>query len=69
VFENLAKLSVSLTKERYRMTYYKYPEYQNFEFYDLDRDPEEMNDLFSSRPTEALEMRDEILDKLSDINR
>ena len=69
VFAKLTKLTVSMTKDRYRMTYYQYPEYQNFEFYDLDRDPEEMKDLYPSRPAEALLMQEEILDKLSDVNR
>jgi arylsulfatase A-like enzyme len=69
VFEKLTKYSVSLTRGPYRLVSYKYPEYQRSEFYNLDHDPEEMDDLYSSRPLEALTMEEELLDTLSEVNR
>jgi len=69
VFTELRKFSISLTKDRYRLTHYNYPDYQDFEFYDLDHDPDELDDLYPSQPNEALVMREEIMDKLSDVNR
>jgi arylsulfatase A-like enzyme len=68
-FTPLEKFSVSLTKDRYRLTYYKYPDYENFEFYDLDNDPDEIDDLFSRKPLAALDIQSEMLDKLADVNR
>ncbi len=69
VFTELRKFSLSLTKNRYRLTHYHYPEYQEFEFYDLEHDPDELDDLYPSQPKEALRMREEMMDKLSDVNR
>jgi len=69
VFTELRKFSISLTKDRYRLTHYNYPEYQSFEFYDLDHDPDEMEDLYPSQPKEALLMKEEMMDKLSEVNR
>ena len=69
VFEKLTKFSLSLTKGPHRLTYYQYPNYQEFEFYDLAHDPQEMDDLYASQPSEALLMQEELLDKLSDVNR
>ena len=68
-FTSLKKFSISLTKDRYRLTHYKYPDYEGFEFYDLDNDPNELNDLFSLNPSVALDMRNEMLHKLADVNR
>lgn len=68
-FGPLERFSVSLTKERYRLTHYRYPEYENFEFYDLDNDSEELDDLFMQQPSVALDMKNELLDKLADVNR
>jgi arylsulfatase A-like enzyme len=68
-FAPLRKFSVSLTRDRYRLTHYSYPNYENFEFYDLSNDPEEMDDLFPQRPSVAVDMQNEILDKLADVNR
>jgi len=68
-FARLDKFSISLTRDRYRLTYYKYPRYKNFEFYDLDSDPDELLDLFPMKPSAANDMRNELEDKIADINR
>ena len=69
VFTELRKFSISLTKDRYRLTHYNYPAYRDFEFYDLEHDPDELDDLYPSQPKEALQMQEEMMDKLSDVNR
>jgi arylsulfatase A-like enzyme len=68
-FAPLEKFSVALTRGRYRLTHYYYPGYENFEFYDLDTDSEEVNDLFPQQPSVAIDMQNEMLDKLADVNR
>ena len=68
-FGPLKKFSVSLTKDRYRLTHYRYPAYQGFEFYDLEADPGELQDLYPSQPKISLEMQQELLDKINDVNR
>jgi len=68
-FSSLQKFSLSLTRERYRLTHYHYDHYDNFEFYDLESDPEEVNNLFSSKPSVAIDMQTELMDRLADANR
>ena len=70
-FTPLVNYSMCLTRDRHRLAYYCYPEdqYEKFEFYDLDADPEELTDLYPSRPTLAVEMQDELLQKVAEVNR
>jgi arylsulfatase A-like enzyme len=68
-FKPLTRSTLSLTKGHFRLTYYNYPDYQRFEFYDLDADPEELNNLYPSQPMEALQMRDEMLQKMSEVDQ
>ena len=68
-FGPLKKFSVSLTKDRYRLTHYSYPAYQGFEFYDLESDPGELQDLYPSQPKISLEMQQEMLEKINAVNR
>jgi arylsulfatase A-like enzyme len=70
-FGPLVNYSMSLTREGHRLTYYCYPkdDYQIFEFYDLDKDLQEMNDLYPSQPALAREMKDELLQKVEDVNK
>jgi len=65
-FEQLTRASISLIKAPYRLTYYNYPDYQQFELYDLDADPEELNDLYPSHPVEALQMQDEMMQRMAE---
>jgi len=51
------------------MIYYKYPQYESFEFYNLDEDPDEMNDLYPSQPSVAQQMSAEMLQKLDEVNQ
>lgn len=68
-FAPLTLFSVSLTKGHYRLTHYNYPSYQGFEFYDLEADPDELQDLYPSQPGIALEMREEMMDNINEVNR
>lgn len=63
--------SISLTRDRHRLIYYSYPKdnYEKFEFYDLDADREELKDLYPSRPSLADELRDELMQKVLEVNR
>lgn len=70
-FGPLVNYSMSLTRDRHRLTYYSYPKdsYEKFEFYDLDADREELNDLYPSHPSLSSDMRDELLQKVLDVNK
>ena len=70
-FGPLTNYVMSITRDRHRLTYYCYPkdEYQQYEFYDLDADPLEMKDLYASSPALALEMQEELLQKVEDVNK
>ena len=67
-FGPLQKVTLALTRAHQRLVYYNYPGDQQFEFYDLQQDPEELNDLFPSQPSAALQMKDELLQKLAEVN-
>ena len=40
-----------------------------FELYDLENDPEEMNDLFSKESALATDLKTELIKKLDEINK
>ncbi len=58
-------------KQNYKIIYYgDYPKYSNiFEFYDLEDDIDERNDLFADGPAAAILMKEEVLDTLSAVNK
>ncbi|MGE5073170.1 MAG: sulfatase/phosphatase domain-containing protein, partial [Anaerolineae bacterium] len=65
----LTRTSISLTKNNQRLTYYEYPdEWQGVEFYDLNEDPEELNNLYGQMPSAARPMQDELMERLSEAN-
>jgi choline-sulfatase/uncharacterized sulfatase len=70
-FGPLTNYVMSITRNRHRLTYYCYPkdDYQQYEFYDLEADPFEMKDLYASSPSLALDLRDELLQKVEDVNK
>ena len=53
------------------MIHYVYPrlKYDRYEFYDLEADTEEMEDLYPSRPGLAINMKEELDQKVVDVNR
>ncbi|MBN1449439.1 MAG: sulfatase-like hydrolase/transferase [Anaerolineales bacterium] len=68
-FRQLTRASISLTKAPYRLTYYIYPDYQQFELYDLEADPEELNDLYPLNPAGALQMKNEMMQRMAEADR
>lgn len=68
-FAPLTRASISMTKNRQRLTYYNYPNYQGFEFYDLAEDPGELTNLYASQPADAQRMQEELLDALAEADR
>lgn len=68
-FGALKNLSMSLTRENHRITYYHYSGSESFEFYNLEDDPQELSNLYPLNPKLAMEMQDELLQKLADVNR
>jgi len=67
----LTRVSLSLTKNDYRLTYYQYPEldYARFELYQLPDDPDELHDLYSEVSPVGSRLKDELLQTLRDVNR
>jgi hypothetical protein len=70
-FGPLVNFSISVTRENHRLIHYIYPKlkHESYEFYDLSADPEEMQDLYPSRPALAMDMKDELDQKVVDVNR
>jgi arylsulfatase A-like enzyme len=70
-FGPLRNFSVSLTRDQHRLVWYSYPKdkYEKFEFFDLDADYDELNDLFPSASALARTMQDELMQKIADANR
>lgn len=65
----LGPATVMMVKGRYKIVYYfGYEELRGigpyFEAYDLENDPEELNDIFSARPDIFQGLRDELLEKI-----
>jgi arylsulfatase len=70
-FTPLRNYSISITRNDHRLIHYSYPkdEYEKFEFYDLNSDPDELKDLFPAKSALALEMRDELLQRIREVNQ
>lgn len=70
-FAPLVNFSISITRDHQRLAYYNYPkqDYQKYEFYDLNADPHELNDLYPSNPALAIEMKDELAQKIEEVNK
>ncbi len=68
-FAALSTISIAMRKYNYKLIFYRgyYPEDQ-FELYDLESDPEELNDLYPGNYPIAKELRDELLSKLEEVN-
>jgi arylsulfatase A-like enzyme len=68
-FSAFKQFSISLTKQKRRLIYYQYPYYSGFEFYDMESDPEELTDLYPSKPALSVQMKAELLQTIADFNR
>jgi arylsulfatase A-like enzyme len=70
-FGPLRNYSISLTRDRHRLVHYSYPrdKYEKYELYNLDADPDEMSDLYPSFPALAKQMKDELEQKVLEVNK
>jgi arylsulfatase A-like enzyme len=68
----LQKASFAIRKGRYKLIdYMGYPNYRvqhRFEMYDMDEDPQELNDIYSETMSAAVAMRDELLGRIESTN-
>ncbi len=61
--------TVAMRKGQYKMIYYTgYEKKDSFELYDLENDPEEMTDLYMTKPVIASAIRDELLARFNEAN-
>ena len=68
-FKALFRFSVAMRKDNYKMIFYRgYYAEDHFELYDLEQDPEELNDLYPGNPAIAVQLREELLTKLEKVN-
>jgi arylsulfatase A-like enzyme len=67
-FERLRKVSVAMYKGPYKITYYTSSDYDFFELYNLEDDPEELNNLIDSQPGLAKDLQTELLQHLQNAN-
>lgn len=67
----LEKGTFSMIKGRYKLIrYFGYPgKEDDYEFYDLENDPEERENLASQRSRQMPELKDELITRLNEINR
>lgn len=68
-FAAFTRFSIAMMKQRHKLIYYQYPFHSGFEFYNMDDDPEELKDLYPSAPSLAKRMKEELLQKVEEINR
>lgn len=71
-FGRLSMATISMRKDKYKITLYRgYEVFGNrdsFELYDLQNDPEEVDNLFEKQPAVAAELRAEILKKFDEVD-
>ena len=69
-FAPLQQATIAMRKGSQKMIYYTgYEGEDSFEFYDLENDLEELNDLYPENPSTAKVMKEELLDTLSRVNK
>ncbi len=70
-FRPLTKATVAIRKGPHKLVYYM--GYENFdgviELFDIDNDPEELNDLSASQKSLVSNLKDELLNKIEEVNR
>ncbi|MBE0672140.1 MAG: sulfatase-like hydrolase/transferase [Anaerolineales bacterium] len=68
-FASLSQATVAMIKGNYKLIYYKgFESEDSFEFYDLENDYEELNDLYPAQPVTLKAIKDELLEKLDSVN-
>lgn len=66
----LTRATVALIRGSSKLIHYRgYPGYEDrYELYDLMRDPQEMDDLYESKPSTAADLRHQLTQKLEEVN-
>jgi hypothetical protein len=65
-FGALRKATVAMRKNGYKLIYYRGLDAEDqFELYDIENDPEELEDLFPSKPSFVPDMQNELFAALS----
>lgn len=67
-FTPISRASIAMVKGQYKLIRYSYPDFQEYELYDLRNDPEELNDLAGVHPKLFSGMQAELLEKLDRVN-
>ncbi|HUH96511.1 MAG TPA: sulfatase-like hydrolase/transferase [Anaerolineales bacterium] len=69
-FAKLSRISLAMRKGSYKMLFYRgyYHSGDKFELYDLQNDPEELHDLYSTGSAIAKSLQEEVLAKLEAVN-
>jgi len=77
----LSTISIAMRKGKYKLIYYKgytayrgFPKDQSynkgiFELYDMDNDPEELNDIIADSKSVAVSLQDELLDAYNEFGQ
>jgi arylsulfatase A-like enzyme len=69
-FGPITKATLAIRRGPYKLVYYSYEDYDGvIELFDLENDPEEINDLAESQQSLAEDLKGELLQKLADVNR
>ena len=70
-FTPLRNYSISIARDGHRFIHYSFPkdEYEKFEFYNLNSDPNELTDLFPAKPSLAVDMQEELMQKVEEVNK
>jgi len=71
-FAKLSKATFAMRKGKYKIIMYRgYEVFEEdtFELYDLENDPEEMSDLFTSEPLLANELKDTLVKKFEEVSQ
>ena len=68
-FAAFNQYSIAMIKQGHRLIHYRYPNYTGFELYNLDEDPEEMNDLYPAGTSLGRQMEEELTQKIEEFNR
>jgi arylsulfatase A-like enzyme len=72
-FGKLSIFTISMRRGKYKIILYRgyeaYDKRDVFELYDLENDPEEINDLFKTQPALAKELSDQLTQKVDEVNQ
>jgi arylsulfatase A-like enzyme len=69
-FGPITKATLAIRRGPYKLIYYSYEEFDGVtELFDLEDDPQELNDLSSSHPSLAADLKNQLLTKLEEVNQ